>query len=286
MNSESEKKLTEEEFYELLRNLTLSDRGSDVAQTLTTTSAGDTLKTLALGQKWELLESESKLLESESKLLESESKRLGTFLEDCDGLWVFNYQKIVARDPLRHFTQISRTVLRSCYVEINKEFTNSTSYPAKLPDPSMKSQGSASFAIEGKTDIFNNPYSIKRAHLIPDSPICAPKWGHSCEGAFRPITIVDNHKNEARKLLVMGSRGSKKIRKSLQNFIKFSKHQEFFDVDPSVIIVPIMTGDTYSIQLQQYELLFRSGNQNRHRFDSSFSSWPCGISLEEYSNRY
>lgn len=111
----------------------------------------------------------------------------GTFLEDCDGLCEFTYYPLPQEKEsrLKFCDDISRTELRECYKDINTEFD-----PDNMPDPLMKSLGSASFDVEGTTDIFNNQWNKERAHLLPDSHMRAPKWGHSAEGALRRLAIV------------------------------------------------------------------------------------------------
>jgi hypothetical protein len=176
-------------------------------------------------------------LETRAKLVEAQAKLAGTYLEDCDGLWKFTRRMLPKKEAkqLELFDKIARTTLRECYEDIDTKFPNG------LPSVAMSKSGSASFSIQDQVDIFNNVWSNERAHLIPDSPICAPKWGHSAEGALEPLLIEDAaKKNEARKLLVMGYAKSIKLRKKPQNFIKFAAHKEVFDVDPSVIIIPIM----------------------------------------------
>ena len=221
------------DFIDRVQKITISDLGKRHVEKLERESRGDEVKRYvfqtALGK-----------LEAERGKLEAEAKLAGTYLEDCDGLWNFTRQMLPleGKKRLELFDKISRKELRKCYKEIGAYFDDLD--PVNLPDPSMKSLGSASFNLKDSVDIFNNEWNNERAHLIPDSPTCAPKWGHSAEGAFRPLAIESAKKNDARRLLVMGCKGTHKLRKKPQNFIKFAAHKEVYDVNPCVMIIPIM----------------------------------------------
>jgi len=194
------------------------------------------------------LELKAKLDEVTLGKLELKAKLDGTYLEDCDGLWLFTREHLPKEkdEQLNLFYKISRTTLRRCYNEIDTQFATFTAQ--NLPNPTTKSLGtSTSVQVNGRVDIFNNKWSNQRAHLIPDSPTCAPYWGHSAEGALQPLpNNSELNKNKARTLLVMGYEKSRKLRKVPQNFIKFADHREVYDVDPSVIIIPIM--DLYELR--------------------------------------
>jgi len=189
-----------------------------------------------------LAESRAKLAEARAKLAEADAKLDGTYLEDCDGLWLFTREHLPKENDERLglFDKISRTTLRQCYDDIDTQFLKFTA--GSLPNPTTESLGTASFKINGQVDIFNNGWNNQRAHLIPNSTICAPHWGHSAEGALQPLPSDGAmNKNKARKLLVMGYDESRKLRTMPQNFINFADNTEVYDVDPSVVIIPIMT---------------------------------------------
>ena len=225
-----------ENFLKEIKNLTISDLEAKLLEAEAKLREAEAKRREAEAKR---RKAEAKLREAEAKLREDEAKRLGTYLEDCDGLWSFTREKLPKEkvELLTLFDKISRKTLRKCYENIDTRFDSF----AELPDPSMNSLGSASFSIAGKRDIFYNEWNNKRAHLIPDSPVCAPNWGHCAEGALQPLTIDDDaKKNQARKLLVMGYHGSPKLRQKPQNFIYFAAHKKLYDVDPSVIIIPTM----------------------------------------------
>jgi hypothetical protein len=238
-----------EDFIKRLKKLTISDLGKQEVEKLKEECRDNPVKgevfqfaLRALESEATQKESEAKQKESEAKQKELEAKLHGTYLEDCDGLWHFTRSMLPKEKEkqLELFAKISRKTRRRCYEKVDIQFKSLDSN--NLPDPEMKSIGSlSSILVKGVVDIFNNEWNNERAHLIPDSPTCAPKWGHSVEGAFRPIEIEDDSKkNNARTLLVMGSKGSHKMRKMPQNFIKFAAHKQVFDVDPCVIIIPIL----------------------------------------------
>lgn len=177
--------------------------------------------------------------------LEAEAKIAGTYLEDCDGLWEFTRSKLPEEEDkqLALFTKISRKTLRRCYKDIFDQLSEKLELDP-FPEPAMRSLGTPrSVEVKATKDIFNNEWNNQRAHLIPNSPVCAPKWGHSAEGALKPLSVEDAKKNDARKLLVMGHARSPKLRQKAQNLIKFSAHKEVFDVYPTVVIIPIMSLD-------------------------------------------
>ncbi|CAB9531531.1 hypothetical protein SEMRO_3642_G349920.1 [Seminavis robusta] len=184
-----------EDFIERVKGLTVSDLGKSSIDELEREIRGD--------DDGDMMK--RSLLEMRLRALESEAKLNGTYLEDCDGLWKFTPRTIPEgkEEQLRLFDNISRNTLRKYYKDVGETFELD---PNNLPDAEMKSLGSASFSVRGKRDIFNNPFILLRAHLIPDSQVCAPK---------KP-----------------------------QNFITFSGPKEVYDVDPSVMIMPIMSLDS------------------------------------------
>jgi len=241
------------DFIERVKALTIADLGSKAVDNLKKEAGmctGNTkemdldflqMKLEAIEAARAKAESDAKAIEAARAKAESDAKLAGTFLEDCDGLWEFNRKEMPKTEnkQLDFFRKIARQSLmyRDCYEDIfafQKEEI--------LPEPSMKSLGTnSSMAVQGQVDIFHNEWNNERAHLIPDSVTCAPKWGHCAEGALRPLSGQDEkRKNKERKLLVMGYRNGGKLRKKRQNFIKFSSHKELFDVDPSVVIIPIL----------------------------------------------
>jgi len=207
----------------------------------------------ALKSEEQALKSEERALKSEERALKSKALRDGSYFEDVDGLWEFTAETLPSDIGSCNnlFQKIARSRRPDCYTTTRLFTLPPPASTDPLPTVTATSVGTNSLFLLEDFDIFGNAFIRERAHNAPDSVTCAPSWGHAVEGATGTIPRQHRHrlrnkerKQDLRHLLIMGVNGQEKetsFRYSPFNFIRFSKHDEFYDKAPHIMFLPILT---------------------------------------------
>lgn len=204
-----------------------------------------------------LFSSKDALLKSEEARLKLEKERQGLYFEAVDDLW--NLEERCTMPSIDNapalqalFDGVKRDTIPSCYqsesytVYIPPSILSNNRHD--LPLPYAGSAGTNKTISNIAFDIVGKRYNHQRAHNAPDSKTCCPSWGHVAEGALG-LTVIgatDVEKNMKRKLLIMGKnsdKGKSSLRFSPFNFLRFAAHKEFYDTNPQVFLLPILSVD-------------------------------------------
>ena len=195
-------------------------------------------------------------------LFEKEITSLGLYFEDVDGLWNFEgsdsaYEMPPICETLELqalFDEVKRDTTPPCYISATYNVyipPSILSNNRSLPLPWDASAGTNKTISNVDFDIVGKPYNHQRAHNAPDSKTCCPSWGHVAEGVLGPVLGANSAEvNQKRKLLIMGKRsdrGKSSLRFSPFNFLRFVAHKEYYDTNPQVFMLPILSVDDIKV---------------------------------------